>query len=150
MGDVNQQQTGQTFVRVAAGLLVCSTAFPVAASLDLAEPSRWVGVLDVAVAFILVAAGIGINARAPSAFDPWVIAAAFRIYRHGATLFLMLLVAFFLAGDRITWSILLPGLAWRGWLAVWVLPCALMLWRQGRMAPGSRYPTRPVSGQESR
>ncbi len=139
MGHLNQQKTGQSLIRAAAGLLAMSTAFPVAASLHLAEGSRWLGSLDVAVACILVAVGIGINPRAPAAFDASVIAAAFRIYRHGATLFLMLLVAFFLAADRITWSILLPGLAWRAWLAVWVLPAALSLW------PGTNGTQVPVS-----
>jgi hypothetical protein len=86
-------------VIVAGALLVVSTAFPVAASLLTGPAPRWMGILDVVVAFALVCAG----------------------------LFLALLVVFFLVGDSIKWSILLPGLAWRAWLVGWVLPAALAL-----------------------
>ena len=40
----------------------------------------------------------------------------------------MLICVFFVVGDQIGWHILLPGLAWRAWLLVWVLPAALSLW----------------------
>lgn len=116
-------------VIVAGGLLVVSTAFPVAASILTEQAPRWMGILDVVVAFALVCAGIGIAAKVPAGFNERVIEASFRIYRSGSTLFLVLLVVFFLVGDRIKWSILLPGLAWRAWLVAGVLPAALALWR---------------------
>jgi hypothetical protein len=34
----------------------------------------------------------------------------------------VLLVLFFLAGDRIAWNIGLVGLAWRAWLLLYTLP----------------------------
>jgi len=42
---------------------------------------------------------------------------------------LALIAVFLVAGDRIGWHILLPGLAWRAWLLAWVLPSALSLWK---------------------
>jgi hypothetical protein len=116
-------------VMVTVGLLVVSNAFPVAAGILIGPAPRWMGLLDVVVAFALVCAGIGIAAKVPAGFSTRVIEASFRIYRSGSTLFLALLVVFFLVGDSIKWSILLPGLAWRAWLVAWVLPAALALWR---------------------
>ena len=45
------------------------------------------------------------------------------------------LVLFFVAGDLIHWSILLPGLAWRAWIFAWVLPSALALWHMNAGTP---------------
>jgi hypothetical protein len=87
------------------------------------------GLLDVVVAFALVCAGIGIAAKVPAGFSARVIEASFSVYRSGSTLFLVLLMVFFLVGDSIKWSILLPGLAWRAWLVAWVFPAGLALWR---------------------
>jgi hypothetical protein len=36
-----------------------------------------------------------------------------------------LLALFFVFGDRITWNVLLPGLAWRAWLLMYTLPAAI-------------------------
>jgi len=116
-------------VIVGAALLVVSTTFPVAASILAVPAPRWLELLDAVVAFALVGVGIGIAARVPAGFRAGVIEASFGIYRSGATLFLVLLVVFFLVGDRIKWVILLPGLAWRAWLVAWVLPAGLALWR---------------------
>jgi hypothetical protein len=72
-----------------------------------------------------------IAARKPAPFDHRVVAAAFVSYRALANVFLVLLVLFFLAGESIRWSILLPGLAWRGWLLAMVLPS----WLSARRTP---------------
>jgi hypothetical protein len=37
----------------------------------------------------------------------------------------MLLVVFFLAGDRINWQVLIIGVACRGWLLLYTLPCLI-------------------------
>ena len=34
----------------------------------------------------------------------------------------VLLIGFFIAGDRIDWQVLIVGLAWRGWLLLYTLP----------------------------
>ena len=110
------------------GLFAVSSVFPVAASvLQVDRPPTWVGVLDVATAIALVALGMVIVSRKASQFAAPVIASAFRAYRGLANALLILLAVFFIAGEAIRWSILLPGLAWRGWLLVMVLPSWLSL-----------------------
>ena len=114
---------------VASGcVFAVSTGFPVVASMLAGPAPRWLGILDVGVAGVLVATGIAIAAKAPSGLSRTAIERSFRVYRGSATLFLVLLAVFLLVGDGIKWSILLPGLAWRAWLAAWVLPAALTLW----------------------
>ena len=112
-----------------AALFILSCGFPVAASvLRVDRLARWVGIVDVVVAVALVVLGLVIVSRKPSEFAASVVGAGFRIYRGLANVFLILLVAFFVVGDDIRWSILLPGLAWRAWLLVLVLPS----WLSGR------------------
>jgi hypothetical protein len=42
---------------------------------------------------------------------------------------LLMLVIFFVAGDRIKWTQCLTGFAWRAWLLVYILPCWFAAWR---------------------
>jgi hypothetical protein len=126
----------RTLVVSGAALFLVSTAFPVLASIRGPEPlSTWVGMADVTVAFLVVLAGIAITFRKPVGFEGRTVASAFEIYRSGATLFLVLLALFFVVGERIRWSILLPGLAWRAWIFAWALPSALALWHTNADTP---------------
>ena len=121
--------TNRPFVLFTAGAFAVSTMFPIVAAVVQPDPTpRWAGLADVVVAFITAACGLTIATRAGERFDEWVIRSAFRTYRAGATALLALICLFFVAGDRIAWHILLPGLAWRAWLLAWVLPAALSLW----------------------
>jgi hypothetical protein len=113
-----------------AGLFALSSVFPVAASLLQVEPlPRWVGVVDVVTAIAFVALAMAVVSKKPSDFPVAVVARSLRIYRGLASTFLILLVLFFLAGESIKWGILLPGLAWRGWLLAMALPSWLSLWQ---------------------
>jgi hypothetical protein len=114
-------------------LFIVSTAFPVAASLMPEDAvSRVMGVLDVTVAFVLVATGITIISRTPPA-SPETDRRAVGWYRHAGTVPIVLLITFFLAGSHVRWDILLIGLAWRAWLLLYTLPAALALLRsEGR------------------
>ena len=117
-------------LRGIAGLFAVSSLFPMAASvIQVYRLPKWVGVVDVVVAVALVTMGMVIVSRKPTGFAAPVIASAFRIYRGLANSFLILLVLFFVAAETIRWSILLPGLAWRGWLLALVLPSWLSLWQ---------------------
>jgi hypothetical protein len=129
----------RSLVGLAASAWVVSTAFPVVASLLRAEePLRALGVADVAVAAVTVALGVSVAAKKPAGFDARVSDAAVRVYRAAANTCLVLLVVFFLAGDRVRWNVLLPGLAWRAWFFAWVLPSAIALWQgQAREAHGA-------------
>jgi hypothetical protein len=121
----------RSLVGLMAAASVASTVFPVVASLLRAEePPRALGIVDVVVAAVTLGLGFAVAAKKPS-FDERVSAAAVRVYRAAANACLVLLVVFFLAGDRIRWNVLLPGLAWRAWLFAWVLPSAIALWRAG-------------------
>ena len=55
---------------------------------------------------------------------------AVALYQAIASVPLPLLVVFFLAGAYVRWDVLLPGLAWRGWLLMYSLPAALALLHQ--------------------
>jgi len=101
-----------------------STAFPVAAGLatDRAAFPTWWGRADVLLAFILAILAIGVSARVGRSITSEAEAATYRAYRllpHGI---LVLLVVFFLAGDRISWINCLTGFAWRAWLLLYTLP----------------------------
>jgi hypothetical protein len=80
------------------------------------------GILDVVIAFILVALAIVIAARFESAVNDEIRQAAYRAYRVTINAVLVILVVFLLAGDRLVWSVLLPGLAWRAWLLFYAFP----------------------------
>jgi hypothetical protein len=116
-------------VRAFAALWLISAAFPVAASLLHPALPAGLGTADVALAAILVALGLGVAVRAPGPFGEEVMVTAFAAYRYGSLACLALVALFFATGDRIAWHVLLPGLAWRAWLAAWVLPSALTLAR---------------------
>jgi hypothetical protein len=106
-----------------AALFILSCLFPIAASvLEVVHPPRWMGVADVAVAAMVVLVAMLIMSRKPSGFTPPIVASSFKAYRVLANAFLLLLALFFLVGDSIRWSTLVPGLAWRGWLLTMVLP----------------------------
>jgi hypothetical protein len=114
-----------------AVLFIVSSAFPMVASVRRPDPTPgWLGVFDVVLAFALVVAGAFIVSRKPRDFDAPIVEAAFRAYRRLANVLLLLLVLFFVVGDAVQWGILLPGLAWRGWLLVLVLPSWIALWQK--------------------
>jgi len=110
---------------VATGILFfVSLAFPVVAGLRSGSspfPRVW-GILDVVIAFILVILAIIIAARFEPAVNDEIRQAAYRTYRITINAVLVILVVFLLAGDRLVWSVLLPGLAWRAWLLFYAFP----------------------------
>jgi hypothetical protein len=112
--------------RLLPGLFVVSTVFPIVASLlpgD--EAPRWLGILDVAVAAVLVVVGLVVVSKGPKSVDGPLASSVAQVLRAASTLFLALLVVFFVVGGAIKWHVLLPGLAWRAWLFVLVLPAWL-------------------------
>jgi hypothetical protein len=104
-------------------LFVVSSAFPVIAGLwNVPTPPRWLGVADVTVAAMLAVAALLLVTRAPSQPADRELAAGFRAARAVAGIIPVLLVVFFLAGNRVNWQVLVIGLAWRAWLFVYVAP----------------------------
>ena len=135
-------QRGRQLAVATAIVFVISSIFPVAAGLS-ANPesfSRWWGVLDVVIAFILAALAIVIAARFERGVTAEIKLAAYRMYRVLINAILVLLVVFLLGGDRVRWTIFLPGLAWRGWLLFYGLPAWIVALRGKPVAPSPSGP----------
>jgi hypothetical protein len=111
-------------VLVGAWLMILSFAFPGAASVLPAGPV-WVGWLDVVLAFAVTALALFVFAISYRQVDDAARLASFHVYRILANVLIALLAVFFLCGNRIDWTILLTGLAWRLWLVCYVLPAAV-------------------------
>jgi len=94
-----------------AGLSKNTGAFP-----------KWWGIADVVLAFVLAAMVFAVMVAAHGKISRQAEDATYRAYRiltHG--IFVML-VLFFLAGERITWINCLTGFGWRVWLLLYALP----------------------------
>jgi hypothetical protein len=104
-----------------------SLIFPVAAGLaqDTASLPGWWGIADVVFAAILAALAITVAARFERRKTPEIERRTYRVYRIVVNLILALLVIFLVGGDRVRWTIFLPGIAWRGWLFLYALPAWL-------------------------
>lgn len=112
---------------VTAVVFFISSAFPVAAGLakNTAEFSKWWGIADVGVAFVLVILAFTIMAVSQGKVDKQVEDTTYRAYRvllHGIV---VMIVVFFLSGNHITWMNCITGFAWRGWLLLYGLPAWL-------------------------
>ena len=104
-----------------------SSAFPVAAGLskNTTSFSKWWGILDVGIAFVLVILAFVIMALSQGKVDKQVEDITYRAYRvllHGI---LAMIVVFFLFGSHITWINCITGFAWRAWLLLYGLPAWL-------------------------
>lgn len=110
---------------VATAALFCvSTAFPVVAGLSKNTGAfpKWWGIADVILAFVLAAMVFAVMVAAQGKISRQADDATYRAYRvltHGI---LVILVVFFLAGERITWINCLTGFGWRAWLLLYALP----------------------------
>jgi hypothetical protein len=123
---------------VTAIVFFLSLTFPVTAGLskNTAAFPKWWGVLDVGIAFILVALAFVIVGLVQGKVDKQAEAASYRAYRiliHGI---FVLIVVFFLFGDRIIWINGLPGIAWRSWLLLYCLPAWITVIRVTAIPPG--------------
>lgn len=104
------------------GLFAASLPFPVIASLGGGGfYGHWFGIADVAIAVVLIGFTLvsGLFATRPTAGS--ALTSLF-VLRAGSNIALVLLVVFLLSPEIVRWNILLPGLAWRMWLFVQVLP----------------------------
>jgi uncharacterized membrane protein YhdT len=109
---------GRPLAVATAAIFIVSTAFPVVAGLSKNTGAfpKWWGIADVALAFVLAAMVFAVMVAVNGKINREAEDATYRAYRilvHG--IFLMLVV-FFLAGERITWINCLTGLGWRAWL----------------------------------
>jgi hypothetical protein len=107
-----------------AVIFCISAAFPVGAGLSQNTSffPKWWGILDVVVAFLLAALAIVIVALAEGKVGRQARDTSYRAYRVLSYGILVLIVVFFLFGDRIVWVNCLTGFAWRAWLLIYTLP----------------------------
>jgi hypothetical protein len=115
---------GRPLALAAVPLFVVSSAFPVVAGLsrNTASFSKWWGVADVSLAFILAVLAFAIVGLADGKITPQATASSYHAYRLLTHVIFVLIVAFFLLGDRIVWLNCLPGFAWRAWVLLYSLP----------------------------
>jgi hypothetical protein len=118
------QPWGRQLAITSAVLFVISSGFPTVAGLskNTAAFPKWWGRLDVGLAFVLAILAFVIMGLAEGKMNQQVVDATYRAYRiliHGI---LVMLLVFFLAGDRIIWINCLTGFAWRAWLLAYCLP----------------------------
>jgi hypothetical protein len=108
----------------AAVVFCISAVFPVGAGLaqNSALFPRWWGPLDVVVASVLAALTLVIVALTEGRVGRDAQDASYRVYRALSHGILVLIVVFFLFGDRIVWINCLPGFAWRTWALIYGLP----------------------------
>lgn len=113
----------RTIARSCIALFILSTAFPVAAGiLNVARPPRWLGAADVAVAVILFLTVATLTVRAQALVEDRHRLAALRATQSVIALIPLLLGMYFMAGTRVNWTVIVIGLAWRGWLLLFSLP----------------------------
>ncbi len=127
--------------RTCTWLFAVSSAFPVVASL--LPPERrppWLGGVDVAVAAALVVAVFAVSASAASRIGDLDRLEAHRLAPRVLALVPVLLAVFLAVGNRLDWTVLVVGLAWRAWLYLSVLPALAASRRAG--FPTERLPQR--------
>jgi hypothetical protein len=104
-----------------------STAFPIIESLLPADSiPAVIGLVDVALGAVLVVLAFLVETRAGPRVTVAHRASAYRLIRPASASLLALLVVFFLTPASVNWAVLLVGVAWRAWLAIWVLPSLLV------------------------
>jgi hypothetical protein len=106
---------------VVAGLLKNTGAFP-----------KWWGTLDVGLAFFLAILAFVIYGLGHGKVNKQIEETTYRAYRKLIHVIFVLILIFFIAGDNVIWINGLPGIAWRAWLLLYILPewFAIMLWRR--------------------
>jgi len=106
--------------------LIASFALLLTASTR-SELPVWGGPVDVVLAFAVVATAAGIWMRAAKVRDASSLAIG---HAAAATLPALEIVAVWWFRGELDLNILLPGLAWRTFIALYTLPSALDVWRR--------------------
>jgi predicted ABC-type exoprotein transport system permease subunit len=118
------QKSSSWLFRATIALFAASTAFPIWAALTPTNAPIAAGMVDVLLAVALFALLVMLHRRCERP-DVAARAQSFEACKYIAVVPLFLLIPFLL-GVRLKWEILLPGLAWRCWYLVTVLPCLVV------------------------
>ena len=114
----------RVFALTAAILFVLSWIFPVGAGL-VRNPTglpQWWATVDVALAFVVAVAALGIQALAHGNVDKQAEQTTYQIYRSLMHAILAVGVLVMVGGDRINWANCATGFLWRTWLFLYILP----------------------------
>jgi len=119
--------------RTCVALFALSSAFPIAAALlgDSRRPPL-LGTADFCVAMILLVSAVAVAARARTLVTDKHRIAAFHTSQVVFAAVPLLLAVFFVVGGRVDWTVLVIGLAWRGWLLLYTLPFLIALLEAGQ------------------
>ena len=104
-------------------LFAISTAILLIASTAKTPVPAWGGYLDVGIVVLIAIAGFTIHQRNKSS-PRYDISHQIAIY-----LFPLILVSMWIYRDSLDFNILLPGLAWRTFFFLSILPYGLNLWK---------------------
>ena len=104
-------------------LFVISTAILLIASTAKTPAPAWLGYLDVGIVVLIALAGFVIHQRAKPA-PRYDIS-----HQVGIYLFPLILVGMWIYREALDFNILLPGVAWRIYFFLSILPHALNLWK---------------------
>lgn len=122
---------------IAAILFVLSWIFPVGAAVvrnaQTRLPPSW-GTVDVALAFVVAVAALGIQVLAHGKVDTQTEQTTYRIYRSLMHAILAVGVLVMLAGGRINWANCATGFLWRTWLFLYILPWWFVVARRAEIA----------------
>src|SRR5262245_7822478 len=121
----------QDLARIFVALCALSTAFPLLAALTVQDTApRWLGVADVIVAAAFCGTAMFLAMGVRNAVADRHRLAAFRLGQLVLGMIPVLLLAYFVIGMRLNWTVLTIGLAWRAWLLVYTLPFLLAALRK--------------------
>ncbi len=132
-GTSPRPRRGRALAVATAAVFAVSSVFPVAAGLskDTGAFPKWWGAADVGIASLLAVQVIVVQSLFQSGVDRRVERASYRAYRVLIHLPFVLLVVFFVAGDRVVWPNGLTGITWRAWLLLYMLPAWLAAYGVG-------------------
>lgn len=119
---------------LAVAVFAVSTSLPVLASCWPGPLPPTLPVADIILAPLVLVSLFLIDAGTSATEKARFVERSFRIVRILAALPLLLFLLFLVVGNSIAWSVLLPGLGWRGWALVQVLPAALAWAREDAAA----------------
>jgi hypothetical protein len=120
--------SNKSFILLFIVLFAISTAILLIASVASTSStpvSAWGGYLDVGIVFLIALTGFVIYQRNKST-PRYDISHFVGIY-----LFPLILVGMWVSRDSLDFNILLPGVAWRTYFFLSILPHALTLWKSG-------------------
>lgn len=127
-------KSGRRTVLIGLRVFVISTAFPVLASIvPAANLPKWVGWLDVSLAAILVGVAFLMGRGERISITGETALAIVRAYRLLPIVPVALLALFFSVGDRLNWSVLVIGFAWRFSLLAYLLPEGIVALRGAKL-----------------